>query len=36
MYSGSFDMPLMIEELLKREDIDAAITISAIIKGNTT
>jgi 6,7-dimethyl-8-ribityllumazine synthase len=32
---GSFDMPLMIEELLKREDIDAAITIGAIIKGET-
>ena len=32
---GSFDMPLMIEELLKRKDIDAAITIGAIIKGET-
>lgn len=32
---GSFDMPLMIEELLRRKDIDAAITIGAIIKGET-
>jgi 6,7-dimethyl-8-ribityllumazine synthase len=32
---GSFDMPLMVEELLKRKDIDAAITIGAIIKGET-
>ena len=32
---GSFDMPLMIEELLKRKDIDAAITIGAIIRGKT-
>lgn len=32
---GSFDMPLMVEELLKRRDIDAAITIGAIIKGET-
>jgi 6,7-dimethyl-8-ribityllumazine synthase len=32
---GSFDMPLMIEELLKRKDIEAAITIGAIIKGET-
>ena len=32
---GSFDMPLMIEELLKRKYIDAAITIGAIIKGET-
>jgi 6,7-dimethyl-8-ribityllumazine synthase len=32
---GSFDMPLMIEELLKRNDIDAAITIGAIIRGET-
>jgi 6,7-dimethyl-8-ribityllumazine synthase len=32
---GSFAMPLMVEELLKRKDIDAAITIGAIIKGET-
>ena len=32
---GSFDMPLMVEELLKRNDIDTAITIGAIIKGET-
>lgn len=32
---GSFDMPLMVEELLKKKDIDAAITIGAIIRGET-
>lgn len=32
---GSFDMPLMIEEVLKRNDVDAAITIGAIIRGET-
>lgn len=32
---GSFDMPLIIEELLKRNDIDAAITLGAVIKGET-
>lgn len=32
---GSFDMPLIIEELLKRRDIDAAITLGAVIKGET-
>jgi 6,7-dimethyl-8-ribityllumazine synthase len=32
---GSFDMPLMIEEVLKKKDVDAAITIGAIIRGET-
>jgi 6,7-dimethyl-8-ribityllumazine synthase len=32
---GSFDMPLMIEEVLKKNDVDAAITIGAIIRGET-
>lgn len=32
---GSFDMPLMIEELLKKKDVDAVVTLGAIIKGDT-
>ena len=32
---GSFDMPLMVEELLKKKDVDAVITLGAIIKGET-
>jgi 6,7-dimethyl-8-ribityllumazine synthase len=32
---GSFDMPLMVEELLKKKDVDAAVTLGAIIKGET-
>lgn len=32
---GSFDMPLMIEELLKKKDVDAVVTLGAIIKGET-
>jgi len=32
---GSFDMPLMVEELLKKRDVDAVVTLGAIIKGQT-
>jgi 6,7-dimethyl-8-ribityllumazine synthase len=32
---GSFDMPLIIEQLLKKKDVDAAVTIGAVIKGET-
>jgi 6,7-dimethyl-8-ribityllumazine synthase len=32
---GSFDMPLIVEELLKKNDVDAAVTLGAIIKGET-
>jgi 6,7-dimethyl-8-ribityllumazine synthase len=32
---GCFDMPLIINELLKRRDVDAVITLGAIIKGET-
>src|SRR5215831_9739071 len=32
---GSFDMPLMIGELLKMKDIDAVVTLGAVIKGET-
>lgn len=32
---GSFDMPLLINELLKKEDVDALVTLGAVIKGET-
>lgn len=32
---GSFDMPLVVKKLLMRDDIDAVITLGAIIKGDT-
>jgi 6,7-dimethyl-8-ribityllumazine synthase len=32
---GCYDMPLIISELLKRKDVDAVITLGAIIKGET-
>jgi 6,7-dimethyl-8-ribityllumazine synthase len=33
---GSYDMPIMVQELLKKKDVDAAITLGAVIKGETT
>ena len=32
---GAFDMPLMVEKLLKSEQIDAIVTLGAVIKGET-
>jgi 6,7-dimethyl-8-ribityllumazine synthase len=32
---GTFDMPLIVEKLLKNEQIDAIVTIGAVIKGET-
>ena len=32
---GTFDMPLMIEKLLRKRNIDAVVTLGAIIKGET-
>ena len=32
---GVFDMPLMIDALLQRKDVDAVITLGAVIKGQT-
>jgi len=32
---GVFDMPLMVKELLKKKDIDAVVTLGAVIKGET-
>jgi 6,7-dimethyl-8-ribityllumazine synthase len=33
---GVFDMPIMVEELLKKKDVDAIVTLGAIIKGETS
>ncbi|MGQ9721372.1 MAG: 6,7-dimethyl-8-ribityllumazine synthase [Candidatus Jordarchaeum sp.] len=32
---GSFDMPLAIKKLLEMENVDAVVTIGAILKGDT-
>src|SRR5438132_10889812 len=32
---GSFDMPLILEELLKKKNVDAVVTLGAVIKGET-
>ena len=32
---GTFDIPLIVEKLLKTQDIDAIITLGAVIKGET-
>ena len=32
---GSYDMPIIVDALLKRKDIDAVVTLGAIIKGQT-
>ncbi|MGI0017766.1 MAG: 6,7-dimethyl-8-ribityllumazine synthase [Nitrosotalea sp.] len=32
---GVFDMPLIIDTLLQRNDIDAVVTLGAVIKGQT-
>ncbi len=32
---GVFDMPLMVEEMLKKKNIDTVITLGAVIKGET-
>ena len=32
---GVFDMPLVIDALLQKKDIDAVVTLGAIIKGQT-
>ena len=33
--TGVFDMPLVIDALLQKKDIDAVVTLGAIIKGQT-
>lgn len=32
---GAFDIPIIVNELLARSDIDAVVTLGAIIKGET-
>ena len=32
---GTFDMPLVVEKLLEKEQIDVVITLGAVIKGET-
>ncbi|QGR16039.1 6,7-dimethyl-8-ribityllumazine synthase [Sulfurisphaera ohwakuensis] len=32
---GSYDMAIAVKELLKRDDIDAVVTLGAVIKGET-
>jgi len=32
---GSYDMPILVEELLKKEEVDAVVTLGAVIKGAT-
>jgi len=32
---GAYDMPILVEELLKKEDVDAVVTLGAIITGAT-
>jgi 6,7-dimethyl-8-ribityllumazine synthase len=32
---GSFDMPLVVDKLLKKKEIDGVVTLGAIIKGQT-
>jgi len=32
---GSFDMPLIIQQLLKKKDVDAIVALGAVIKGET-
>lgn len=32
---GAFDMPLAVERLLKKKNVDAVVTLGAVIKGDT-
>ncbi len=32
---GTFDIPLFVADLLKRDDVDAVVTLGAVIKGET-
>ena len=32
---GAYDMPIIVDSLLKKNDVDAVITLGAIIKGQT-
>lgn len=32
---GSFDIPLLVDNLLSKDDVDAVVTLGAVIKGST-
>ncbi len=32
---GSFDMPIIVQDLLEKKDVDAVVTLGAIVKGGT-
>ena len=32
---GTYDMPIIVDKLLKKKDVDAVVTLGAIIKGQT-
>ena len=32
---GVFDMPIIVEEMLKKKNVDAIVTLGAVIKGET-
>jgi len=32
---GAFDMPLAVKQLLRKKDVDAVVTLGAVIKGDT-
>ena len=32
---GAYDMPIMVDSLLKKKDVDGVVTLGAIIKGQT-
>ena len=33
---GVFDMPVVVQDILKKKDVDAVVTLGAIIKGDTS
>lgn len=35
MVPGAYDMPIIVDSLLNRKDIDAVVTLGAVIKGQT-
>ena len=35
MVPGAYDMPILVDSLLKKNDVDAVVTLGAIIKGQT-
>ena len=35
MVPGAFDMPIVVDSLLQKSDVDAVVTLGAVIKGQT-